>query len=302
MQIELVSFRRGLVGRLLESVYREIRISWQFIYRDISSAIVPELLFLLAALNSQSLPAIEWIGGLARGLLYFYLYLFSFCLSNQIVGIEEDRINKPDRPLVTGAVSHHGAIVRLAIGMALSLGVAWLWGVLEWAILWQVFVILYNFGRAGTHWLTRNLVIAGATVAQLAPAWQLIRPITPIAWHWILMAAGMWLLLGAVQDLRDIEGDRVIHRKTLPLVVGEIPCRILLISGFIVFPIVFYFALMMSTSWRGEIILGNMVLAVISWSIAVRILVFRSPQADDMTYKLFTYLYCSIPFIAIFTL
>jgi 4-hydroxybenzoate polyprenyltransferase len=186
--------------------------------------------------------------------------------------------------------------------MVLLLVVGWEFKVLEWVLLWQVCVILYNFGRAGTHWVTRNLAISAATVAQLASAWQLVTPITPLAWCWILVAAGMWLFLAAVQDLRDMEGDRAINRKTFPLVFGEIPSRIMLSLGFAIWPCVTHFGLMLPAGQRWNVILWDLILAAVSWSIAVRVMMYRSPQADRSTYMLFTYLYCLIVLSAIFVI
>jgi 4-hydroxybenzoate polyprenyltransferase len=287
---------------LIYTVFREANLGWQFIYRDISSAVIPQLLFIVAAWNSHPTSADELSLALGRGSLYFCLFLLSFCIANQIVGIEEDRINKPDRPLVSGLVSYRGGIVRWVASMILLLVVGWEFQVLEWALLWQVCLILYNFGRAGTHWVTRNIAISAATVAQLASAWQLVTPITPLAWCWILVAASMWLFLAAVQDLRDMEGDRAINRKTFPLVFGEIPSRIMLSLGFAVWPFVTHFALMLPAGQTWYLILWDIILAAVSWSIAVRVMIYRSPQADRSTYMLFTYLYCLILLSAIFVI
>ncbi len=302
METKLISLRWGLVGILIQSITREVYLCWQFIYRDISSAIIPELLFIVAAWNSNPGSTSELAWALGRGSLYFSLYLLSFCIANQIVGIEEDRINKPNRPLVTGVVSYRGGIVRWAVSIVLLSLVGWKFGVLEWVFLWQVCVILYNFGRAGTHWVTRNIVIAVATVAQLASAWQLVTPITPLAWCWILAAAAMWLFLAAVQDLRDIEGDIIVKRKTFPLVFGEIPSRIMLSMGFTIWPLIVHFGLMVPAGQTWNIMLWDIILTAVSWSIAARIMIYRSPQEDGSTYILFTYLYCLILLSAIFVI
>src|SRR4051794_9385836 len=93
----------------VRALRHEAQVSWHFIAGDISSSVVPPMLFVLAASASQltSFSSASW--AIAHGLLYFWLFVYMFCLSNQIAGIAEDRINKPQRPLVQGLVSYRGA-------------------------------------------------------------------------------------------------------------------------------------------------------------------------------------------------
>ena len=232
----LTEFYRNLV--------REAYVIWLFIRRDCSSTILPALLFLIAAWKSNQSSFGTLLLALGQGFVYFLLFILSFCIANQIVGIDEDRLNKPDRPLVTGIVSYHGALVRLVCSQIVFSLVGLCFNVLEWALLWQLFTFLYHFAHWDKNWFTKGLVIGIGAVAQLCAAWQLVTPITPIAWRWILMMGSFWTTLVAVQDFRDIEGDRLIGRKTLPMVIGETPSRVILSIGFIFLPLVIHFVLM----------------------------------------------------------
>ena len=69
-------------------------------------------------------------------------------------------------------------------------------------------------------------------------AWTFVQPVTPLAWRWILVIAGIIFVLVSAQDLRDMEGDRHIGRRTVPLVFGEQPTRIGLAVGFALLPFV----------------------------------------------------------------
>lgn len=270
----------------------EIALHWRFIGRDASTTIIPGLIFVVAAWThtAASLSALALL--LSQGLIYFWIYVATFCLSNQIVGVAEDRINKPDRPLVAGLVSQRGAWVRWAIYMTIFPALGWWFGVLPWAILWQVVIILHNFGGWGQRWFTKHLAMSLGTLAQLAAAWQLVAPITPSAWRWI---AGISLLifpLVAVQDLRDMSGDRAIGRTTMPLVLGEMPTRRLICVGFLLAPVAIHVLLLAPLGLSARLIVCDVLLAALSFTIAWRVIRLR--WADHQTYMLFTYWYCAL--------
>jgi 4-hydroxybenzoate polyprenyltransferase len=273
---------------------REFSLSLKFIAGDLSSTVVPASLFIAAAWHSQDLP----MGVLARsftyGVLYFWLYAYVFCLSNQLTGIEEDRINKPHRPLVVGAVSIRGAQWRWIAVMGAFTIVGWLLGVLPWAVLWQIVLILHNFGGWARRWYGKNLAMSLGIVAQLAAAWQLVGPLTPMAWRWIVFIAAAVFVLISIQDLRDLEGDRREGRRTFPVVFGEQRTRWFLAASFALLPIGVHSWLLLPLGLTPAVLACDLLHAILSLVIAARVLVCRSPQADHQTYLLFTYWYCLV--------
>lgn len=294
MKIKVLSTVRAFITRFYRSFRREANLSWQFIGGDISASIIPGLLFMVAAWKTHPTDVLDFLLVMGRGIVYFLLYIVPFCVSNQIVGVEEDRINKPHRPLVKEVVSLQGAKVRWVVSMVLFTLFGWWFGVLEWALLWQVCIILHNLGGGCKHWIAKNFFMGVGTVALLAAAWQLVMPITPVAWRWIIVVASVWLMLAAVQDLRDIEGDRAIGRNTFPIAFGETASRLVLSLGFALLPLVTHIILMepIGNSWNAH--LCDIALAVISLTIAARIVFYRSIRADRQTYMLFTYWFCSV--------
>ena len=275
------------------SLVRETQICWQVVVYDFSSTVMPAFLFSTAAWVSASSPkAMIW--ALLHNLVYFCLYAFTFCLSNQIAGIEEDRINKPTRPLVTGLVSYRGAQVRWVVSMVLFTLLGWSLGVVEWTLLWQASLTMYNFGGWAKKWFTKNLVMSLGVVAQLAAAWQLVTPLTLTAWCWILVVAGVVFPLISLQDLRDIDGDRSIGRKTFPLAVGENATRAILGIGFALLPVIVHYILMQPAGNAWYVLLCEMGVTIISLTIAIRVVMCRTMEGDHRTYMLFTYWYCGI--------
>lgn len=285
-----------------QGVVRELGLSWQFIGGDISSTIVPALLFMGAAWSTNVLSAGAVARAIGSGLLYFWLYIYVFCLSNQLSGVEEDRTNKPRRPLVTGAVSYRGAQMRWLLLMLAFTGVGWLLDVLLWTLLWQTVLVLHNFGGWSRRWYTKNLVMALGVIAQLGAAWELVQPLTPLALRWVLIIAAVVFYLISVQDLRDMEGDRLIGRRTFPLVFGARATRIALAVGFVLLPLVVD-RWLLRPAGSGWIVLScDAVLAALSLTIAVRVLRLRTARADHYTYLLFTTWYCLTLLSAMFVL
>lgn len=283
----------SLPQRIVVGVQREIVLQWSFIHRDVSATLVPASLFVLAAWASMPGAHLLPLGSaLIRGAVYFWLYILTFCLSNQLAGIDEDRLNKPDRPLPAGAVSRAGAWQRWGLASGLFVLVAWWWGVLLWAVLWWTIATLHNVGQWARHWPLKHLTMVVGTIAQLAAAWSLVTPLTPEAWQFLwVLAVGMGPLFAA-QDLRDMVGDAAIGRRTLPLVLGSARTRWLLSGGFVVLPILLGGAVPLPLVWPVLLAWGGCTL--LSWSVAWRFWRYRTAGDDHQTYMRFTYWYCAV--------
>lgn len=288
--------------RWTHGLRQELLLSWRFIARDVSSAVIPPLLFIIAAWRVQPVRFEEFLSAAVRGGVLFALYIYTFCLSNQIGGVEEDRLNKPDRPLAAGLTSVQDAQVRWVSSMLLYALMGWSFNVLEWVLMWQAVSTLHNFYGWSQHWFTKNLTMALGIIAQLACAWQLIGPVTPDAWRWILLISLVIFTLVSLQDLRDIAGDRLSGRRTLPLVMGELPARVVLALGFAVLPLVLDAWLLAPVDDQPIVQVYRLVLTLSSWLVAARVWLLRTPAADHRTYMFFTYIYCAILTGAIFVL
>lgn len=278
--------------RWLEAIRSEVILHWKFNRYDIAATFIPGLLFVLAAWHSQQPDWNALSGWLLRGSLYFWLYCSVFCISNQLAGEEEDRINKPDRPLPAGLVTRRGAWGRWFVVMGLFALLGWRLGVLEWTLLWQAVLVLHNQGRWSRHYATKNLVMVFGAIAQLAAAWQMVRPLTPIAWDWILVLSLPLLTHVSLQDLRDVAGDRAVGRRTLPIVFGEGPSRLFLAGAFALLPLATHFVLLAPPGARPDVAALDVLLAALCLVIAGRILWLRYPAADHKTYMLYNYWYC----------
>lgn len=280
---------------VVQFVSRELKLSWHFIWRDISTTMIPALLFMGAAVKTIypiSMQAL--LLGLGRWAIYFWLYIYTFCLADQIGGAEEDRINKPDRPIPAAAVSLHGAVRRWVVAVGVFLLVGGWFGVWPWSLLWVVASVLHNFRGWDKHWFTKNNVIMPVGfLAEVAPAWQLVTPLTPLAWRWLLVGAFVVCVTAAVQDFRDITGDRATGRRTLPVILGQKRARALMSVIFLFMPFFIHFMLFEAAGIVGKVLcdawLGGLVMLIV-----YRLWKYDSAPEDHKTYMVYTYWYCSV--------
>ncbi|URM90559.1 UbiA family prenyltransferase [Streptomyces sp. MRC013] len=282
----MTTMTTGTRGTVWRTVWREIHLSWLFIRSDRWTTIFPATCFVLAAAVHTRLSPGETAVAVALGTLYFWLFVYEHTLANQLVGVEEDRVNKPLRPLVSGRSSIRGARLRLiAVRVAFPV-YGYCLGVLEWALLWQVLSLLQHECGWGRHWLGRNLYAGIGVVAQLAAAWEIVAPVTPDAWRWIATLTVTVTLLMSVQDLRDITGDRAVGRSTMPLVFGEWNTRVFLCAGFALGPLAIHHFLMAPAGPHWWVLATDAVLGGLSLLLAFRVVLRRGRRSDQHTYRL----------------
>lgn len=280
---------------LLRLPTRELYLGWRFMQNDIWAGVIPGVAFTAVALRHAPVDLGSSIQILLRSVCYFCLYLYGHTLANQIAGIEEDRVNKPERPLPAGMVSPNGATVRLVVVTALFVLLGWRLGVLRWAALWATTYLLLNF-YGHLHWFFKNcLPMSVGATAMLCAAWEMAAPLTPSVWHAVLTIAGFVALTSPIQDFRDIAGDRVMGRKTLPIALGERPARILVSIGLIGWLPMAYL-LHMRTAL--DTLPGGVVaIAITALECVVTARLLCPPEvgrtaADHQTYRFYEYLYC----------
>jgi len=290
----MAAVARALYG-LLRLPTRELYLGWRFMQNDIWAGVIPGVAFTAVALRHAPVERGASIQILLQSMCYFCLYLYGHTLANQIAGIEEDRINKPERPLPAGMVSPTGAVVRLAVVTVLFLVLGWQLGVLRWAALWAGTYLLLNF-YGHVHWFFKNcLPMSVGATAMLCAAWEMAVPLTPAVWHAVLTIAGFVAITSPIQDFRDIAGDRVMGRKTLPIAWGERPARIVVSIGLIGWLPMAYMLHMrtaLHTLQGGVVALAITALECI---VTARLLcppVVDRAAADHQTYRFYEYLYC----------
>lgn len=144
---------------------------------------------------------------------------------NDLIDIEIDRINRPDRVLVRGALSR-GYAVGLAIAIS-TFGIV-VAATVNWAVTTVVIVaiallMVYNFYLKKTVLAGNSLVallgaltfITGGLAADIEATWRLPGPIIPAVFAFLFH-----LVREIVKDVEDILGDSRQGVVTLPQVLG----------------------------------------------------------------------------------
>lgn len=283
---------------MFDSITHEVLLFRKTVGRDLTASMLPALLFSFSSTANLG----SWAFGLFAetvlvNVLYFTLYIYCFCLANQIVGRSEDRENKPDRPIPSGLLTIEGAWFRWIMSMILFPVLGWgLRGevLLKWAIAWQVLLVAYNFFGLDKHWLLKNLVfITLGTMTQMGAAWEIVQPLAEDSWRIILTVSVLFGVTLNLQDLRDVGGDKKAGRKTLPIVIGVLSTRWVLCVAVLFIPAVMRLSLQPNI----EILMTlsvEVLLAFLNIVVAHRVVRLRTKESDHRTYMIHTYWFCAV--------
>jgi 4-hydroxybenzoate polyprenyltransferase len=214
-----------------------------------------------SAHNPDPLRRITWavVLAVALGSLCASLLNAASNVLNQITDLEVDRINKPDRPLCTGAASIGAAWGLTAVLYVLAFVPTWwivvppvngffgraaaplgtheCFGLFGAGFLFTLVYSLPAFGRTKRFGMWANLTIAVPRGCLLKVAgWTMVassRTLEP----WVIGSIFGLFLLGAAstKDFSDVEGDRAGGCRTLPILHGNRKA-VRIISPFFVLP------------------------------------------------------------------
>jgi len=178
------------------------------------------------------------------------LAAFMVCASGNIVNdlkdIAIDRINRPDRPLVSGAISKTQAL-RLATAFALLSIVTSLFiniSVFISVVVALLLLSLYNFkakeipiiGNAIIAFLGGLTFITGGLTVDRSLTFALPGPLIPAIFAFLFHLARE-----IVKDVEDIDGDRRQGVTTLPQIVGVSRALLVALGVFFVFSLLSFF-------------------------------------------------------------
>lgn len=134
--------------------------------------------------------------------------------------------------------------------------------------------------RGGSHF--------GGGLAPRLPRRQTGNPLTAPVWTWIATLCAVCAILVTQQDLKDVEGDVIKGRKTIPVVLGEGNARRLLAAAFAAAPFVFQATMLRGIPGAARFVPAAPLFGAL-WCIAYRTLAARSRRADNVTFQVFSY-------------
>ncbi|KAJ4480949.1 UbiA prenyltransferase family [Lentinula aciculospora] len=182
---------------------------------DMKTIVGPCIIFALALAKNRS-----WTSSLLA-VFWLWIVLLQVTLTNQTVGNSpaEDAINKPNRPIPSGRISHKTARALRWIMLPIDLIISVKMGAFPAATGISILTALYNEGGLDEHWFTKNGCCAffyGAFEYANTPTLS-INQLAGIICSGLIA----WTTIHA-QDFRDDEGDRLRNRKTFTLLYPEL--------------------------------------------------------------------------------
>ncbi|MHC4953090.1 MAG: UbiA family prenyltransferase [Planctomycetota bacterium] len=164
---------------------------------------------------------------------------------NQVADVETDRINRPDRPLPSGAVTLGQAWAIVAALSVASLALAWRTGPAFLACVAATLPVTAAYSLPPLR-TKRVPFLANATIALprglllVVAGWAAGGGATRIE-AWVLGALAFVYIFGAAstKDFGDVEGDRATGCKTLPIIWGAKPAA-RFVAPFLVAPFLLY--------------------------------------------------------------
>ncbi|KAF9223073.1 hypothetical protein BS17DRAFT_151723 [Gyrodon lividus] len=188
-----------------------------FTKNDIRTAVIPVTLFAIAAAPLYSPIHV------LHSALWIWLHLLQFNVANQIKAPEEDKINKPSRPLPAGRITVHNATVFRWFLAPLCLGYSALYStqLVFTSLQMQLFTLWYNELGGDNKWLSKNILTAlmygclelggtltaGRDSSELSETGKLA----------VQLSVAVFASTLHCQDFKDAEGDRITGRRTIPI-------------------------------------------------------------------------------------
>ncbi|KAI1198639.1 hypothetical protein F5X97DRAFT_342534 [Nemania serpens] len=218
-------------------------------------------------------------------LLWSWSNLFIFNLHNQRHGsaVAEDALNKPWRPIPAGRISTMQTTRLMYLMYPILLGVSLRYGGLVPCVAETLFCLWYNEWGGASRPFTKNLQNG------LGFACFFAGPLEVATGHSVFAGRGkaaVWLaiLTAAVtttvhmQDFRDMDGDRVANRQTVPLAIGDFPARIIVALG------IAFWTVAASCYW-GASLTGSCAAWIAGGGLVVNLFRDRSQPGDAFTWK-----------------
>ncbi len=211
------------------------------------------LLFVSALLGSI---AIAKLGGFSLSIKIAAtagLYLFTAHTINRCVSYEADRYNEPNRALfyekhkpVLMTLAGTAALVSIAYGVSISYLAG---GIMVAGLVWATFCSLKLESRALVGQVMNFPVLK---ILVLIVGWTFSLAVLPaladfqaISMAWfvsIFVAFGLIFFRTGLMELRDIQGDRIVGKRTLPIVFGKAKTEMLMAATCVALAVVLVIA------------------------------------------------------------
>lgn len=169
---------------------------------------------------------VELLWPFTLSFLYAYLFILQFNISNDITGIDADRIDKPMRPIPSNRITISRAWFLYSLAVFLFGLFSYLIGHFTATLSWILLTIVLNFTAAHKSSALKNGLLVPGNISLLTVVWCLMNNVSDVYHHpqFLWNVTFNSCLIGVLllqQDMRDVEGDKALNRRTLSVVLGN---------------------------------------------------------------------------------
>ncbi len=148
---------------------------------------------------------------------------------NDIKDIEIDRVNNPERPLVSGRVKKNVAWIMSLTSAGLAIIFGFRLGIRPFLLIILALILLYLYSYYFKKMPVANFIIAFVSGLSFVLGGIVVK--NPLVLFPFLFALFIHLAREVVKDIIDIEGDQNVQVKSLPIILGPYKAqRIAIIS------------------------------------------------------------------------
>jgi len=161
-----------------------------------------------------------------------YLVLLAIYSYNDVVDLNVDRINAPDRPLVSGRVAKKEVIRLVWILNGSALAIATMINLYTTLIVAILILIGILYSHPKTHYkdifpLKTLLTATGAAIASLIGGAAMDNLSLYVIYAAMVFFA-FECVLASLGDIHDLRGDKAAGRRTFPIVLGLMPTIVMM--------------------------------------------------------------------------
>ncbi|KAJ6506420.1 hypothetical protein C8R47DRAFT_1209594 [Mycena vitilis] len=219
----------AMLPSLKAAVY-DLDTLWLFTKSDFMTTMIPISIFAIVAAPLTSMRNIPHL------VFWLWFHLLHFNASNQTATLE-DETNKPDRPLPSGRITLQAAITLrwTLMPMCWALSLAYSKETMFSSMALSALTLMYNeLGGSGAHFVSRY-ALNGLGFAAFEAGTTLVAKDDKTSLDGagrlaIFLSASIFTTTIYAQDFRDVVGDSLINRDTIPLHFGS-PSRMALLLG-----------------------------------------------------------------------
>lgn len=283
-------------SQVLKAVRFHLYSVWLFTFSDLKTIVVPSTVFALLhtfalegsghGSSQRSEPAWAIVARAPLVLFWAWCNLLPFAIDNQRQpdAILEDRHNKSWRTMPSKRLTPDQARRLMLAAYPFAVSISFLFGGLAQCLTLVVLGVWYNdLGGADRSCIVRNLINAGGFMCFNSGALEVMTGI-PVTRNLTLT---IWLvIIGAIvfttvhtQDMYDQVGDSKKGRRSVPLVIGDVPAR-----RSIAIPMAFW-SFLCPAFWNVGVIAGALP-CVLGLFIGTHSLLKRGVERDKMTFRL----------------